>query len=74
MARRDCTLKKIALLVIINNLHARWAWCSVGPLKADPPLVGDADAVLALSISCQRLKTVAWKCRLAVPVRALLCR
>jgi hypothetical protein len=50
-------------LVIINDLHVRWAWRSVGPLKADSPLVVDANAVLALSISCQRLKAVAWKCR-----------
>jgi hypothetical protein len=51
------------LLVVVNDFYVGRPGRSVSPLKAKPPLVVDANAVLALSISCQRLKAVAWKCR-----------
>ena len=34
----------------------------VRPLKTDPPLIVDPDAVLALAIARQRLETVSWQC------------
>jgi hypothetical protein len=45
--------------MVINNLHVGWAGRFFGPFKANPPLVIDADAVLALSVPSQRFKTVA---------------
>jgi hypothetical protein len=45
--------------MIVNNLHVAWAGPFFGPFKANPPLVIDADAVLALSVPFQRFKTVA---------------
>jgi len=45
--------------VIINDLDVDGTWRGVGPLEANPPLIVDADAVLAFAISGQRLKTVA---------------
>ncbi len=47
------------LLMVIDNLHVRWAVRFVGPFKTDPPLVVDPNAVLALSVSPQRLQPVA---------------
>jgi len=41
------------LLVVIDNLDVDRAGRAVGPLKADPPLVIDTDAVLALPIALQ---------------------
>jgi hypothetical protein len=49
----------ISPLVIINDLDVAGTWRGVGPLEANPPLIVDADAVLAFAISGQRLKTVA---------------
>jgi hypothetical protein len=37
--------------MVIDNLDIDWAGRAVGPLEADPPLVIDADAVLALPIA-----------------------
>jgi len=37
--------------VVIGNLDIDWTGCAIGPLKADSPLVVDADAVLALPIA-----------------------
>ena len=47
------------LLVIVNNLHVRWSRCLLSPLEADPPLIVNADAVLAFAIANQRFKTIA---------------
>lgn len=44
--------------MIVNNLHVRWTQRLIGPLKANTPLVVDADAVLALPVANQRLKTI----------------
>jgi len=46
------------LLMVVNNLHVGWAGAFFSPFKANPPLVIDADAVLALSVPPQRFKTV----------------
>src|SRR5262245_51104102 len=45
-------------LVIINDLDVDGTRRGVRPLEANPPLIVDADAVLAFAISGQRLKTV----------------
>lgn len=45
--------------MVINNLHVSRPERAVRPLKTKPPLIIDADAVLALAIADQRLKTVA---------------
>ena len=47
------------LLVIINNLYIRGSRGSFGPFEANPPLVVDADAVLALAVTFERFETVA---------------
>ena len=44
------------LLMVVNNLHVGWAGPFFGPFKANPPLVINADAVLALSVPFQRFK------------------
>jgi hypothetical protein len=46
------------LLVIVNDLHVRRSGRSVNPFKANPPLVVDADAVLALTVAVQYLESV----------------
>ncbi len=56
------------LLMVINNLHVGWAGRFFGPFKANPLLVIDANAVLALSVPSQRFKTVAAKTGPVVPV------
>jgi hypothetical protein len=45
--------------MVIDNLDIRRAGGALRPFKANPPLIVDADAVLALSISSQHFKTVA---------------
>ena len=45
--------------MVIDNLDIRRAGGAFRPCKANPPLVVDANAVLALSISSQHCKTVA---------------
>src|SRR3984885_15969423 len=46
------------LLMIIDNLQVEWPRRSVGPLEANPPLIVNVDAVLALAVAYQRFKTV----------------
>jgi hypothetical protein len=52
-----------ALLVVIHDFHMQWTRRLVRPLKADPPLVVDADAVLALPVALQGLESVTRQCR-----------
>src|SRR5882724_37251 len=47
------------LLVIIDNLHVGRPGRSGGPLKAQAPLIVYANAVLALPVAKQRLKSIA---------------
>jgi len=42
------------LLMVIDNLHLRWAGRFFEPFKANPPLVIDADAVWRKRESYQR--------------------
>jgi hypothetical protein len=49
----------VFLLMIANNFQVQWARRFSRPFEANPPLVIDADAVLALSVPFQRFKTVA---------------
>jgi hypothetical protein len=37
--------------MIVDNLHVEWPWRSVSPLEANPPLIVDADAVLAFAVA-----------------------
>src|SRR5450759_4527244 len=53
----------VALLAVIHDFHMQWTRRLVRPLKADPPLVVDADAVLALPVALQGLEFVARQCR-----------
>jgi hypothetical protein len=46
------------LLMIVDNLHVEWPRRSVSPLEANPPLIVNTDAVLALAVAYQRFKTV----------------
>jgi hypothetical protein len=47
------------LLVVVNDFYVGRPGRSVSPLKANPPLVVDADAVLAPAVATQRLELVA---------------
>ncbi len=49
------------LLVIVNDLHVRWSWCSIRPFEANAPLVVDPNAVLALTVANQGFKAIPWK-------------
>ena len=40
--------------MVIHSLNIRWAGSIVRPLEANPPLVVDADAVLAGAIAAER--------------------
>jgi hypothetical protein len=44
--------------VVVNDFNAFWAGCR--PDEADPELVVDADAVLAMAVSPKRLQAIAW--------------
>jgi hypothetical protein len=44
---------------MVNNLHSRGTRGSPWPAKANPPLIVDADTILARSVALQRLKPVA---------------
>lgn len=45
--------------MIVNNLYIGWAQRAIGPLKANSPLVVDADAVLALAVAGQCFEAIA---------------
>jgi len=45
--------------MVIDNFDVDRAGCAVGPLKANPPLVIDTDAILALPIALQCFQPVA---------------
>src|SRR5437899_5701985 len=49
----------LVLLVVVNNFDVRWPGRLVRPFKTDSPLIVDPDTVLSLSITNQRLKTIA---------------
>jgi hypothetical protein len=58
------------MLVIINNLYA--LRIPVAPLKANPPLVIDADALLPSPLTLERLKAIPWRNSLAIePARGI---
>jgi len=44
--------------VVVNDFNLFWAGCR--PDKAEPELVVDADAVLAMAVSPKRLQAIAW--------------
>jgi hypothetical protein len=43
----------------MDNFDVRWPWRLVRPFKTDSPLIVDPDTVLSLSVTNQRLKTIA---------------
>jgi hypothetical protein len=45
--------------MVINDLDIDRAGRAAGPLKTDPPLVVDADAVLTLPIALERFQPIA---------------
>jgi hypothetical protein len=47
--------------VVIDNLDLRWPGLSVRPFKANPPPVIDANTILSLPITSQRLKMITRK-------------
>jgi hypothetical protein len=47
--------------MVIDDLHISRSRRPLRPFKANPPLIVDADAVLALAVTGQRLKAVAWQ-------------
>ena len=48
--------------MIVDDLNVDRADRASRPLKTDPPLIVDADAVLALPVTAQGLETVARQC------------
>src|SRR5690348_6086696 len=58
LSRMNCRACHGPLLVIVHDLHVARALCTLRPLKADPPLIVNADAVLALPVSFQGLEPV----------------
>jgi hypothetical protein len=44
--------------MIVHNFHLKRPWGVLRPFKANPPLVIDADAVLALAITLKGFKPV----------------
>ena len=52
-------------LVVVHNLDIRRSKRSLWPLEAHAPLIVDADAPLAFSITAQRLEAIAWACEVA---------
>ena len=57
------------LLVIVNNLYVGWPRRLVEPLEANPPLIINADAILALAVAYQSFKPIARQ-RRKVPRRS----
>src|SRR6266852_2903737 len=51
----------IALLMIVNNLYVRWPERAARPLEANPPLIVNANAVLALAVADQSFEAIAWQ-------------
>src|ERR1700720_3213055 len=49
------------LLMIVNNLHVRWSQRPGRPLEANPPLIVNPDAVLALAVADQSFEAIARK-------------
>ena len=47
--------------MIINNLNIDWSRRSLRPLEANPPLIINADAILALTVVFERFEAVAWQ-------------
>ena len=67
--------------MVVNNLNVRRSWCSVRPLKTDPPLIIDSNAELPLTIAGQRFKVIAGQddkvpqgCRSLQTVQLQACR
>jgi hypothetical protein len=48
--------------MVVNDLDIRWTECPSGPLKADSPLVIDANAVPSLSVTLQGFESVSREC------------
>src|SRR5436190_23525861 len=49
--------------MIVNDLDARWTFGRLWPFKTYPPLLIDADRILARSVASQRFQPIAWKPR-----------
>src|SRR5713226_2136684 len=48
-----------SLLMIVNDLHGRRSERPAWPLEANPPLIVNANAVLALAITAQSFEAIA---------------
>ena len=47
--------------MVVAYLNVAWSWLTVEPLKANTPLLVDANGVLPCSVSSQRFKSIAWQ-------------
>lgn len=47
--------------MVVDYLNVAWSWLTVEPLKANTPLLVDANGVLPCSVASQRLKAIAWQ-------------
>src|SRR5712692_5908751 len=54
----NCRACHLLLLMIVHDLNVDRPGGGLRPLEADPPLVVDANAVLALSVPAQRFEPV----------------
>jgi hypothetical protein len=66
--------------VVIHDFYHAWTLVAFRPREANPPLVVDADAVLALAMSFQCFETITWEAAQGLqmrggfqPVEAFLC-
>src|SRR6266852_5171311 len=53
----------IALLMIVNNLYVRWPERAARPLEPNPPLIVNADAVLAFAVADQNFEAIGLQSR-----------
>ena len=54
-------IAKLTSLMVVGNLYVFRS--AFPPLKADPPLIIDPDAVLTFPVTRQRLESVSWDSR-----------
>ena len=47
--------------MIVNNLYVRWPERAAEPLEANPPLIVNANAALALAVADQNFEAIAWQ-------------
>lgn len=47
--------------MVVDYLYVAWSWLTVQPLKANTPLLVDANGILPCSVASQCLKSITWQ-------------